>query len=199
MQFDAQQHAEMMGSMLIDNALEEAPLFSFENPRKDMETIIHKILQSSPPSHDLISDAEDSGVEVSELFADTATTAEKLRVIRRYLKDKVGDTPSPPQAHQSRPEVDEINDSLMGLSITNFGQISNRQLHEKLLALTQSARGLPKEAQMVIDHVMLLRAKERYLFDCAVNREVVSDDPWLQDLWDWVAGRSPNTSCCARS
>ena len=199
MQFDAQQHADMMGSMLIDNALADAPLFRFGNPKKEMESIVQKILQSSPPNRDLISDTEAWNVDVSELFPDTATTAEKLRGIRRYLKDKVQETHSPPQANSPQPVIDEINDSLMGLSITSFGQVSNRQLHEKLLALTQNARGLPKEAQMVIDHVMLLRAKERYLFDCAVNREVVSDDPWLQDLWDWVAGRSPNTSCCARS
>ena len=188
MQFDAQQHAEMMGSMLIDNALADAPLFGFKEPQQEIKLIIQEILHSSPSDDDLVADAEASDVEVADLFTDTATTAEKLHGIRRHLKEKTQETPSPPNGNELRSEIEEINDSLKGLSVTSTGQVSNRQLHEKLLALTQCAKGLPKEAQMVLDHVMLLRAKERYLFDCAVNREVVSDDPWLQDLWDWIAG-----------
>ena len=35
---------------------------------------------------------------------------------------------------------------------------------------------------------MLFRAKEGYLFDYAKNSRIVADDPWLRDIWAWVAG-----------
>ncbi len=35
---------------------------------------------------------------------------------------------------------------------------------------------------------MLLRAKEKYLFDFALNQTIAADDPWLRDTWAWVAG-----------
>ncbi|KAK7749340.1 hypothetical protein SLS62_008192 [Diatrype stigma] len=145
------------------------------------------VLQCRPPDHDPVSDQEALDVEAKDLYTDASTTAEKLRGIRRYLKEKSLERRAS-YDQQSQTDAEELEESLMGLSITSFGQVSNRQLHEKLLALTQGAKGLPKEAQAVLDHTMLLRAKERYLFDCAENREVVADDPWLQDLWDWIAG-----------
>ncbi|RYP69238.1 hypothetical protein DL771_006206 [Monosporascus sp. 5C6A] len=138
--------------------------------------------------HDIVVDEDASNIQPDELFTAASTTAEKLRGIRRFIKDNPRESFSSSQNQQASSSDDELNESLMGLSITSFGQVPNRQLHEKLLALTQGARGLPKEAQAVLDHVMLLRAKENYLFDCASNREIVADDPWLQDLWDWIAG-----------
>lgn len=48
-------------------------------------------------------------------------------------------------------------------------------------------QGLPKKAQAILDHAMLLRSKEKYLFDYPANIDITSDDPWLQDLWHWVA------------
>ncbi|RYP36828.1 hypothetical protein DL767_003218 [Monosporascus sp. MG133] len=138
--------------------------------------------------HDIVVDEDASYIQPDELFTAASTTAEKLRGIRRFLKDNPQEGFSSSQNQQASSSDDELNESLVGLSITSVGQLSNRQLHEKLLALTQGARGLPKEAQAVLDHVMLLRAKENYLFDCASNREIVADDPWLQDLWDWIAG-----------
>lgn len=178
----------MMSSMLIDAALSDIPLFGKD--KQAIAPIIQNVLQCRPPDHDPVSDEEALGVEVKELYTDVSTTAEKLRGIRRYLKERSLERRAS-YDQQPQSDAEELSESLMGLSITSFGQVSNRQLHEKLLALTQGAKGLPKEAQAVLDHTMLLRAKERYLFDCAENREVVADDPWLQDLWDWIAGLLP--------
>ncbi|RYP63615.1 hypothetical protein DL770_009348 [Monosporascus sp. CRB-9-2] len=178
--------AEMMSSVLIDDALADVPLFGSQ--KKAIMPIIQNILHSHPPDHDIVVDEDASNIQSNELFTAASTTAEKLRGIRRFLKDNRQESFSSSQNRQASSNDDELNESLMGLSITSFGQLSNRQLHEKLLALTQATRGLPKDAQAVLDHVMLLRAKENYLFDCASNREIVADDPWLQDLWDWIAG-----------
>lgn len=40
----------------------------------------------------------------------------------------------------------------------------------------------------IIKDVVRRRCEEGYLFDCKKNRLILSDDPWLQDVWDWVAG-----------
>lgn len=67
------------------------------------------------------------------------------------------------------------------------GSVSNQQAHENLLTTTLNTQGLPRKAQVILDHAMLLRSKEKYLFDYLANINITSDDPWLQDLWHWVA------------
>lgn len=191
MQFDPQQYPEMMSSMLIDAALSDVPLFG--NQKEAIAPIVQKVLYSQPPDHDPVLEEDVLDIPISDLFADDSTTAEKLRGIRRYLKEKSLERLSS-HDQQSPSGTEELNESLMGLSITSSGQVTNRQLHERLLALTQGAKGVPKEVQAILDHIMLLRAKEHYLFDCARNREIVADDPWLQDLWDWIAGLSLSLS-----
>lgn len=47
---------------------------------------------------------------------------------------------------------------------------------------------MPSQGHIVLNHIMLLRAKEKYLFHTKTNQKVVADDPWLQDVWAWVAG-----------
>ena len=65
---------------------------------------------------------------------------------------------------------------------------SPRDLHEKLLYDRMDSYGLPGEGHAILDHIMLLRAKEMYLLNAVTNKEVVADDPWLQDVWAWVSG-----------
>jgi hypothetical protein len=66
---------------------------------------------------------------------------------------------------------------------------SQRQRHENLLGETTKMVSFPSEAQAVVDHAILLRAKEKYLFDGHTNQSIVADDPWLRDVWAWVAGK----------
>ncbi|KAF4627846.1 hypothetical protein G7Y89_g10305 [Cudoniella acicularis] len=55
---------------------------------------------------------------------------------------------------------------------------SSREMHEKYL---YSALGGDP-----LDNIMLRRASEKYLFNCIMNKKVVSDDPWLVDVWTWI-------------
>ncbi|KAG8427250.1 hypothetical protein J3459_007392 [Metarhizium acridum] len=73
------------------------------------------------------------------------------------------------------------------ISLASNSLVSCREIHEALLGTLATVKGLPREAQCVVDHSMLLRAKEKYLFDAATNRTVLSDDSWRRFLWDWVA------------
>lgn len=47
---------------------------------------------------------------------------------------------------------------------------------------------LPIDVLNIIKDVIRCRCEEGYLFDCRKNITIVADDPWLQDVWDWVAG-----------
>lgn len=64
---------------------------------------------------------------------------------------------------------------------------SSRELHDKS---HYSTRGTSKEARTeLLDHVMLQRAIDGYLFNCKLNKAVAIDDEWLQDVWVWIEGQ----------
>lgn len=39
---------------------------------------------------------------------------------------------------------------------------------------------------------MRVRAVDGYLFDCVKNQKLLQDDPWLVDVWGWIAGTFKN-------
>ncbi|CAJ2510044.1 Uu.00g059440.m01.CDS01 [Anthostomella pinea] len=193
MQFEAPQYAEMMGPLLLHDALKDIPLFGEEV--KSVTHIVQQIMQSHPPEADPIIDSEARDVfPPIPNTASTAFTAETLRGLRDYSNETLNLPKTPFSSKRQPSTIEKLDKSLTDLSVKGVGPISNRELHEKLLATTLDTAGFPKMAQVVLDHVMLLRSKERYLFDYAANRDIVSDDPWLRDLWDWVAGAAQAAS-----
>ena len=66
---------------------------------------------------------------------------------------------------------------------------SQLQRHERLLTELKTMGRLSSKAQAVLDHTMLLRAREGYLFNYTKNQKIVADDSWLRDIWAWVAGK----------
>lgn len=67
---------------------------------------------------------------------------------------------------------------------------SSRELYDRSHYSALSHLPSTKSAHEQLDHVMLRRATEGYLFDCVANKDVIEEDPWLQDVWEWIAGRS---------
>jgi len=67
---------------------------------------------------------------------------------------------------------------------------TSREVHENLHYSMLSLGSSRKLNSELLDHVMLRRALDGYLFDCGVNRIVATDDHWLQDLWEWIQGTS---------
>jgi hypothetical protein len=74
-----------------------------------------------------------------------------------------------------------------------MGPISSREQHE--IQIIDAFFGPPGFSLDMPDFLAMQegvlqrrRCKEGYLFDCALNKEIVADDPWLQDLWAWVGG-----------
>ncbi|KAI1144502.1 hypothetical protein F5Y05DRAFT_29170 [Hypoxylon sp. FL0543] len=177
MQFEASQYPEMMGPLNFDESLRHRPLFG--RHKESTRAVIRQVLQCPVPTVDPICDLEASPEKLPETFVNASKTAERLGALRKYSKEVLE------ASKQSNKELDR---SLSDLSLKGKGLPSNRQLHERLLVSTRDTRGFPKEAQVVLDHVMLLRSKEKYLFDYVANRDIVADDPWLKELWDWIAG-----------
>ncbi|KAI8635058.1 WD repeat domain-containing protein [Xylariaceae sp. FL1651] len=186
MQFDTTHYSEMLGSLLIDDAVKDIPLFGDE--KRSVLTIASKVLQFSPPEIDTIFDAEAKDA-LPQPFFDAKTTAGKLLALRKHALT-IARSHEVPNGNGYRVASSGKSETTSDMSAKDIGLISNRQAHENLLATTVDTKWAPKSAQIFLDHVMLLRSREKYLFDYAVNIDIVSDDPWLKGLWHWVAGAS---------
>lgn len=170
---------EMLGPVLVEQALDDVPIFGPDS--SDLNSIVEGATRS-PPSTGLIQDLDADDRPLPEAFTNASTTAEKLRALRAHIKDKSG-----------LESVDDVADSVGDMSLSVTAPPTNCELHEELLSTLMEARGLPLEARAVVDHVMILRAKEKYLFDPSTNVAVAGDDPWLRYLWGWIGGEPAPT------
>ncbi|KAL1898306.1 hypothetical protein Cpir12675_002014 [Ceratocystis pirilliformis] len=173
MHFEPAQVSTMLGPLLVDQALSEIPIFGAQ--RANLVAIMAGAVQPKNASGAAITDVDAADRPLPSTFAEATTVAGKLKVLRDFAKEIA--TPSP----KSLPTEKEKNKP------RNSGLISCREIHEELLTILMRTKGLPREAHETIDHVMLLRAKEMYLFNAKRNAEVVTDDPWLRNLWEWIA------------
>ncbi|KAG6365178.1 hypothetical protein INS49_006786 [Diaporthe citri] len=177
MKFDTSQTIDTLGPFFVENALSDIPIFGQE--KADVGAIAEDALKTYAPEDDLLVDEAASTVPLPEAFVGAKTVAEKLQALRAYIQSI---------ARSKGPDSDTQLAKLSSISLDPSPGSSNRSLHESLLRSTVELTGFPKAAQVVLDHVMLLRAKEKYLFDCRVNRAVVADDPWLKGVWGWIGG-----------
>lgn len=64
--------------------------------------------------------------------------------------------------------------------------LSSRQNREYSLSLGTKGYRLSAEDALTLLTVNKLRCQEGYLFDETRNKQILADDPYLQDFWDWV-------------
>ena len=178
----------MLAPLFVEKELSEAPIFGPE--KIDLDVIVEEATQTPVPTSGLVEDRCASDVPLPESFTKATTTAERMRALRAYVKE-ISEAKGPSNGNAL---ADDIAKASSELSISAEGPPSCRELHEDLLESLIKAQGLPRDAQVVFDHVMLLRAKERYLFDGAINRNVVVDDAWLRYVWNWIAGKTKSLS-----
>jgi hypothetical protein len=67
---------------------------------------------------------------------------------------------------------------------------TNREVHDQLHYSTLGLTRSKKPRSGLLDHIMLRRALDGYLFDCKINKRIATDDQWLQDTWEWIQGES---------
>lgn len=186
MQFEPSQASEMLGPLLIEKSLAEVPLFGPNGV--DIQTSAEEALKSHKTSASLaVEDLSKSKTPLPESFYKASSIAAKIRALRAFVGDELSlENP----ANRVKPRIGdtkilETQTSAMSLASDSLG--SCREIHDALLTSLIEADGLPREAQCVINHTTLLRAKEKYLFDAIINRDIVADDPWVKFVWDWIA------------
>ncbi|TVY79402.1 SEH-associated protein 4 [Fusarium oxysporum f. sp. cubense] len=187
MQFEPSQAPDMLGPLLVEEALSEVPLFGPEsaNVRADTEAL----LKANNMTSVVIEDIGATTRPLPEAFHKASTVAAKIRALRAFVRDEF-QAPKGIKPRVGDTKIVESETSEMSLASDSLG--SCREIHDALLASLAEAEGLPREAQNVLDHNMLLRAKEKYLFDAVANRDIVADDPWVKYIWDWVATAEDN-------
>jgi WD repeat-containing protein mio len=77
---------------------------------------------------------------------------------------------------------------LKGLSIAEKKILSSREHHEKSHYMLLKGFISANTAYAMMNALMLQRCRKRYLFNYELNREILVDDPWLQDVWLWIEG-----------
>ncbi|KAG6022857.1 hypothetical protein E4U41_002147, partial [Claviceps citrina] len=185
MQFEPAQMPDMLGPLMTERALADVPIFGPDKAR--VLDRINDTLQDREPTPLTVHHVDETCRPLPQTLRDGSTISQKLLSIRAYIKndepdeqaedDQRGQKNSSPRHLYSRPSQ---------ISLASNSLNSSHERHEALLATLATAKGLPREAQSLVDHSMLLRAKEKYLFDAATNRNLMADDPWRRFLWDWI-------------
>lgn len=183
MGFEPHQATQVLASVITEDELADIPIFGGKKP--DVLGIVQGSLQTRIPSSDLLQDlaAKDSP-PLPASFKNATSVAEKMRILRQYAKENLRDSPQKPFSR-----ADTATQAMSSLAVSEGRLVTNRDRHEELLSLTMGTMGFPKDAQIFLNHVPLLRAKEMYLFDYVKNRSIVADDPWLRDVWIWILGK----------
>lgn len=204
MQLETNQATEILYPVAFEEALADIPIFASD--ATEINDAIQRAQKDRAAQIDADALEQAKKSKLPQEYFSAKTVAKKLKILRGYEKQRLrhqAKKGSPQDtANQSRAAAAalpsgraDLTDSTASLASLSGRPLTSQELHESLLTSTLARQGFPSEAQAVLDHVMLLRAKERYLFNCALNQEIVSDDPWLRDVWGWVGGKKLRQSC----
>lgn len=116
---------------------------------------------------DLLAPANPAMPQSSEDFGEKLS---KLSIQSKTDKDKPGNN--------------ELPDTGGGRRIR-----SSRKFRDRSHYYTSGTAPETKTKGELIDTTMLRRALDGYLFDCEKNWELVAGDQWLQEVWEWIAGK----------
>lgn len=67
--------------------------------------------------------------------------------------------------------------------------LSSREDHEQWFEKSYCGKGKPIETALAILDLYRRRCMRGYLFDCRKNMEITADDPWLEDMWEWIGSK----------
>lgn len=154
------QARDLYSPLLTEKALADAPVFGPQ--RANIKSVVAEALDSASAEERLVADVSQEG-PLCPSFDPASSIADKLKALRLAAK-----------GGKDQPDDEAL--------------LSQRDAHEKLLLDTKNMMGLAPKERFAVDHTMLLRALEGYRFDFAKNQRIVADDPWLKDVWTWVAG-----------
>lgn len=159
MKFDPPESQHIFAPVMTEQALSETPTFGPD--KADLPALVEKIFET--PVDEALAVTVIDDTELPDSFLEASAISDKLNTLRltaKELKNDPADAEPPTQLER----------------------------HEQLLTDARNIPNLPSTAQSILDHLMIHRAKEGYLFNYARNQQIVADDPWLRDVWAWVAG-----------
>ncbi|KAK4457943.1 SEH-associated protein 4 [Cladorrhinum samala] len=159
MKFDPPESQHIFAPVMTEQALSEIPTFGAD--KADVSALVEKIFET--PVDEALGVKVMGDTELPGSFLEASAISDKLNALRltaTELNNDPADAEPPTQLER----------------------------HEKLLTYARNIPNLPSTAQSILDHLMIHRAKEGYLFNYPRNQQIVADDPWLQDVWAWVAG-----------
>lgn len=173
MDLEPAQCHELLGPLLVEQTLADVPLFGPEKTK--LNSVIEKAVTSSAVAGQVVATQTNATGDLPAPFSQVSSVADKLTALRIASKETA------PRA--ATPTVKNL------VSVPPGSEPPSKpQRHEQILAEVKGISLLPNQGQALLDHTMLFRAKEGYLFDYAKNSRIVADDPWLRDIWAWVAG-----------
>jgi hypothetical protein len=187
MEFEPSQASDLLGPLFTDSILTDVPLFGTD--KVDVGAVVKRSRELSSQYKDIAVDALFEEAAAPLDLNSSLAVAEKLQALRIHSEET--------SARRVSPAKSGVPNS-PGLQQHDDEPHVQRERHERLLHRKMEVQGLPSQGHIVLDHIMLLRAKEKYLFHTKTNQKVVADDPWLQDVWAWVAGEFPFSNSCAQ-
>jgi hypothetical protein len=182
MRFEPSRIPDVFGALLAEKAMAEQPVFGPD--RVDIVAAIEDALVLARNGGLVVEDQVATQDPLPEAFYKADAVATKLRLLREFVHSQNG-TKDP----EKNGAMAGLENESTKLSLASDGVGSCSEMHESVLQSLVASNGLPREAQCVVDHSMLLRAKEKYLLDPVINRDVVQDDPWVRFVWDWITGQ----------
>ena len=185
MKFEPSQASEMLGPLVGEQTLSEVPVFGPDKIGIE-ERISNLLIDTDKPSA-AVEQVDEIERALPESFYTATSVGQKLRSLRAYVRDEMAEQQAESEKEAGDNKSKRLDNGPNEITLASNSLGSCREIHESLLDTLATANGLPRDAQSVVDHSMLLRAKEKYLFDTDTNRKVIGDDPWRRFLWDWVA------------
>lgn len=187
MKFEPSQASEMLGPLVIEQALWDIPLFGPD--KADIQAVAEKALKSNLTESAVVENVGATKTPLPEAFRRAPSIAAKIRALRAFVRDNYTSRESSSETPPVADGIEAIEEGAGEMSLASNNLGSCREIHHDLLASLAAAESLPREAQCIVDHASLYRAKEKYLFDPVVNRDIVADDPWVKYCWDWIASK----------
>ncbi|KAK3322547.1 hypothetical protein B0H66DRAFT_554632 [Apodospora peruviana] len=171
MEFEPLQSHEILGPLLAEQALTDVPLFGPDKAK--LRTLVEEAVTSGAATEQIIAKEATTNSDLPATFSKASSLADKFAALRMASRGIPG-TPQSVKDSSSLKPTDEPTSQL--------------QRHEQLLTEIADRGRFNSAAQVLLDHAMLFRAKEGYLFNYEKNQKILADDPWLRDIWAWVAG-----------
>jgi hypothetical protein len=191
-----------LGPLHADELKSDVPVFGpdkYTEPhvRESIANALRKTLQRSDVSTSEGVKSENSGTQRSRAAYTKTTFEEAVTRQSAFVDDPVTevfirkDDPS----SDDRTDIDSLSNGLshVGLVAAESKEgdeasvdeaYSSREMHERA---HQFSFPSSKTEAMLIDQRFIKRALGGYLFDPEANKELVKEDPWLVDVWDWIS------------